>query len=332
MLTCLPPIRITMPPKRPAPIQMPPRTASSNMRSQIDLESQGILGRIKRHEDMDAAFADSESHMSTIAKIICAVIRPVGREIICIAVKQLSDHMGKVTPINTIFFYNKDDKMWLPMSSIFNNRPSDISGYVEERIHALTNAAERERRSLMEFRAHPDVVSIRKYGVFGGMINAICSRLLKEHSDAIIELAEDEGKIAVFTQDEFGSFDVNALERTPDGFFTKYNAECVTFDVPIEHHSRHKKVHMKTRPAENMQHTIDDLLSARFEGLRLPRESRESKSSRRFGSSRKARPVMLRKLSKKAKKTASKKAKTPASKKANTKSNNGPAKPDNTPK
>ncbi len=317
-----------MPPKRPAPIQMPARTASSNMRNQINLESQGILGRIKRHEDMDSAFTETASQISTIAKITCAVIRPVGREIICIAVKQLSDHMGKVTPINTIFFYNRDDEMWLPMSSIFNSRPSDISGYVEERIHTLTAAAERERRSLVEFRAHPDVVSIRKYGVFGGMINAICSQLLKEHSDDIIELAEDEGKIAVFTQDELGSFDVNALERTPEGFFTKYNAECVTFEVPVEHHSRHKKVHMKTRPAEKLQHTIDDLLSARFEGLRLPRESQKSKSSRIFNSSRKARPVMLRKLSKKAKKPASKKANNKSSKNAN----NGAAKPENTPK
>lgn len=317
-----------MPPKRPAPIQIPPRTASSNMRSQIDLESQGILGRIKRHEDMDAAFTDSESHMSTIAKITCAVIRPVGREIICIAVKQLSDYMGKVIPINTIFFYNKDDKMWLPMSSIFNSRPSDISGYVEERIHALTNAAERERRSLMEFRAHPDVASIRKYGVFGGMVNAICSQLLKEHSDDIIELAEDEGKIAVFTQDDLGSFDVNELKRTPDGFFDKYIGQCVSFAVPVEHHKRHKKVHMKTRPDEKKQNTIDALLSARFEGLRLPRESRKSKSIRRFGSSRKARSVMLRKLSKKAKKPASKKPNNKLSKNAN----NGAAKPDNTPK
>jgi hypothetical protein len=352
-----------MPPKRPAPLQMPPRTASSNMRNQINLESQGILGRIKRHEDMDAAFAETDRHIAKVTRITCAVIRPIGREIICIAVKSISDRMNKVTPINTIFFYNRDDEMWLPMSSIFNRRPSNISGHVEERIHELTERAERERRSLVEFRAHPDVVSIRKYGVFGGMINAICSQLLKEHSDDIIKLAEDKGEVVVLTQDELDSFDVNELERTPDGFFADYNRQCVTFDVPfklnykptrgglnfsetsvprhleaqpkgwaynrvstvpVEHHRRLKKVPMKTRPVESMQSTIDDILSARFEGLHLPRESPKSKSSRIFSNSRKARPVMLRKLSKKAKK--------PASKKANSKSNNGAAKPDNTPK
>jgi hypothetical protein len=310
-----------MPRNRPAPLQIPARNAFFNEPNQIDLESQDIIGRIKRHEYMDAAFAETDRHIAKVVKITCAVIRPVGSKLICIAVKNISDIMKKVTPINTIFFYNLDEKMWLPMSSIFNRRPSSIFGHIEERIRELTESAARERRSLAEFRAYPDVVSIRTYGIFGGMNNAICSQLLKEHSDDIIELVEDEGKIVVLTQQELYSFEVSELARTPDGFFADYNRQCVTFDVHVEHHSRHKKVSVKTRPAEKLKHTIDDLLSARFKGLRLPRESHQSKSSRRFSKSRKARPVMPRNLSKKK-----------DSKPDNKKANNGAANPDNSPK
>jgi hypothetical protein len=52
---------------------------------------------------------------------------------------------------------------------------------------------------------------------------------------------------------------------------------------------------MKTRPAESHQRNIDDILTARFEGLSLARETHTPKSKQLLSKSRKAHPVIQRK-------------------------------------
>lgn len=285
-----------MPPKRPpglAPLQVV-RTASSNIRNEINLESQRVLGRIRRVEDMAEVQADIEKRIPEAAKITCAVIRPLNREITCIAVKNITDHLKKRTPINTIFYYNRDVEMWVPLSSIFNRRPSNPAGHFEMAVLDIVSAAERERRSLADFQAHPQIRSLLKYGVFGSMNNALCSQLLKLHSDAIIEHAEDEGEIVVLTEEHLDNLDVSELALTPTGFFAEYDGHCVTFQIPTEPHRR-RHVPIKTRPAESHQRNIDDILTARFEGLSLARETHTPKSKQLLSKSRKAHPVIQRK-------------------------------------
>ena len=97
-------------------------------------------------------------------------------------------------------------------------------------------------------------------------------------------------------------------------FFAEYDGHCVTFQIPTEPHRR-RHVHMKTRPAESHQRKIDDILTARFEGLSLARKT-HTPTSAQLSKSRKAYFVNQRKSSS-----------GKNSKKANTQ--NGAAKPNN---
>lgn len=314
-----------MPPKRPPPILLT-RSPSSNLRHEISLKRDEILGYIKRREYMDDLHKKINAKIDSVAKITCTFIRPVMKpEFVCIAIKNIvivDKNEEKPIKINTIFFHDRRNNKWYPLASIWIKQPVDILGHIEERFSNLSKIAETE--GLDYFSEHLDVKRFLEYGIFGTEENALCSELLEKHSEDIIELAEEEDKVAIFTMVDLDILDVNELERTPDGFFANYNSQCVTFNIHADtHRKRHKAVSMKTRPAENMQHTIDDLLSARFEGLRLPRQSQKSKSSRRFNSSRKARPVLPPKSSKKARQMARKKI---VSKKANA---TAAAKPDN---
>ena len=334
-----------MPPKRPPPIILSPKTAYNNVAEEIDIRTALLKDQLKYNLGMEGLYAHVDRNKSKVAKITCTVIRPIDRQIVCIAIKNIRDHMNKVTPINTIFF--NVENTWIPLSYIFNTVPYDTVGELIGILERIAEQAKAGKRAANEFSTHPETVRISNFGRYGNPDNALCSKLLKEYADDIIEQAEISGNIVVLTEDNVMDLSVMKLKRTPEGFFQIYENDCITFDIPVEHRKKKKIVSMKTRPDEYRQGTIDDMLSARFQGLRLSRKSHKSTGSTIFNRSRNARHVNLRPpkpRSKKAKKPDNKKANSGASKKANNgaakkanngaskKANNGAAKPDNTPK